>query len=298
MFQTQKSKMFFSLAIIYSIFLSFCCYCTDKNMLFTNITMRRIACFLRESTNNFSSLAIIYGFFLSFWFSGRYNSPRTKYWEELYVSDAKIQTFRVARKSFKGFFLIFCCYWIDKNRVFTNKTVRRIACFRRESTKIWLARNQLWVFLEFLLFFLVGITSHEQNIEKIACFRRKKKSACSQSLIASVVIVPTKICYLPTKQWEESHVSDAKVQKLGSHRSALATISGYISSFWFPGRYNEQDQVSRVLQTQGHNFTDKRWFINKILRRIVCFQRKYKKFGSLAIIYIFSSFQLVGINRH
>ena len=43
--------------------------------------------------------------------------------------------------------------------------------------------------------------------------------------------------------------------------------------------------ISRVLQTQGHNFTDKRWFINKILRRIVCFQRKYKKFGSLAIIH-------------
>ena len=42
--------------------------------------------------------------------------------------------------------------------------------------------------------------------------------------------------------------------------------------------------ISRVLQTQGHKFTDKRWFINKILRRIVCFQRKYKQFGSLAII--------------
>ena len=52
MFQTQKYKIFFSLAIIYSIFLSFCCFCTDKNMLFTNITMRRIACFLRESTKN------------------------------------------------------------------------------------------------------------------------------------------------------------------------------------------------------------------------------------------------------
>ena len=138
MFQTQKYKIFFSLAIIYSIFLSFCCYCTDKNMLFTNITMRRIACFLRESTTisarSLRLLAIIYGYFLSFSFSGRYNSPRKKYWEELYVSDAKIQTFRVARKSFKGFFLIFCCYWIDKNRVFTNNTVRRIACFRRESS--------------------------------------------------------------------------------------------------------------------------------------------------------------------
>ena len=32
-----------------------------------------------------------------------------------------------------------------------------------------------------------------------------------------------------------------------------------------------------MLRTQGHNCTDKQWFINKILRRIVCFQRKYKQ---------------------
>ena len=125
----KKKKKIFSLAIIYSIFLSFCCYCTDKNMLSTNI-MGRITCFLRESTKlsarSLRSLAIIYGFFFSFWFSGRYNSPRTKYWEELYVSDAKIKKFRVARKSFKVFFL---------------------------STHILLARNQLSVFLEFLFFF-------------------------------------------------------------------------------------------------------------------------------------------------
>ena len=110
---------------------------------------------------------------------------------------------------------------------------------------------------------------------------KKKKSACSQSLIAfswvSVVIVPTKICYLPTKQWEESHVSDAKVQQFRLARSArsqqlvgISRVSGFLV-----GIMNKT--ISRVLQTQGHNFTDKRWFINKILRRIVCFQRKYKQ---------------------
>ena len=64
MFQsrTQKYKLFFSLAIIYNIFLSFCCYCTDKNMLFTNITMRRIACFLRESNNN-NNILFLYSAF-------------------------------------------------------------------------------------------------------------------------------------------------------------------------------------------------------------------------------------------
>ena len=74
MFQTQKYNIFFSLAIIYSIIFSFCYYCTDQNMLFTNITMRRIACFLRESTKisarSLHSIAKIYGFFLSFLFSG------------------------------------------------------------------------------------------------------------------------------------------------------------------------------------------------------------------------------------
>ena len=79
--------------------------------------------------------------------------------------------------------------------LFTNKTVRRIACFRRESTKI---------------------------------------SARSQQLVG------------------------------------ISRVSGFLV-----GIMNKT--ISRVLQTQGHNFTDKRWFINKILRRIVCFQRKYKK---------------------
>ena len=130
-FQTQKYKIFFLLAIILSIFLSFCCYCTDKNMLITNITMRRIACFRRKST---------------------------------------------------------------------------------------------------------------------------KMSARSQQLVG------------------------------------ISRVSGFLF-----GIMNKT--ISRVLQTQGHNFTDKRWLINKILKRIVCFQRKYKK-SARSQLYIFSSFQLVGINLH
>ena len=49
----RGKHIFWSLAIIYSFFLSFRSYCTDKNMLFTNKTMRRIACFQRNAKSTY-----------------------------------------------------------------------------------------------------------------------------------------------------------------------------------------------------------------------------------------------------
>ena len=79
MFQTQKQISL--LAIINNFFWSFCRYCTDKYMLFTNKTVRRIM-FPRQKYENFGSLrsrAMIYVFFASFWFSSLYKSSWTRH---------------------------------------------------------------------------------------------------------------------------------------------------------------------------------------------------------------------------
>ena len=79
MFQTQKKIGL--LAIINSFFWSFCCYCTDKNMLFTNKTVRRIMWEeSRKSRLARSARAQWFMFFLaSFWFSGLYKSSWTRH---------------------------------------------------------------------------------------------------------------------------------------------------------------------------------------------------------------------------
>ena len=73
----RRKKKIGLLAIINSFFWSFCCYCTDKNMLFTNKTVRRIM-FPRQNYETFGSLAPLARndlcFFVSFWFSGLYKS--------------------------------------------------------------------------------------------------------------------------------------------------------------------------------------------------------------------------------
>ena len=116
-----------------------------------------------------------------------------------------------------------------------------------------------------------------------------KKSACSQSLLASsgvsVVIVPTKLCYLPTKQREEScfrgkstKISARSLRSRAMIYAFLSRVSGFLVCI----NRHEQD-ILRVLQTQGHVYRQTMWFTNKILRRMP----KYTKFGSLTIIYSF-----------
>ena len=80
MFQTQKYKIFFSLAII--DFLEFLLLLYRQKYAIYQHNNEKNRMFPTRKYENFGSLAIIYGFFLSFWFSSRYNSPRTKYWEE------------------------------------------------------------------------------------------------------------------------------------------------------------------------------------------------------------------------
>ena len=138
---------------------------------FTNKILRRIVYFRRK--NIFRSLAIMYSFFLSF-----------------------------------------CCYCTDQNMLFTNKTMRRIACFRRNAKVqiFWLACNNLWVFLEFLLLF----------------FGRNNSSWTK---------ILTKICYLPTKQWEESCFRGKSTKVSARLLRSRAMIYGFFASFWFSGVY-------------------------------------------------------------
>ena len=72
MFQTQKYKMFFSLEIIYSIFLIFLLLYRQKYVIYQHNNEKNRMCPTRKYENfgSLRSLAIIYGFFLSFWFSG------------------------------------------------------------------------------------------------------------------------------------------------------------------------------------------------------------------------------------
>ena len=209
-------------------------------MLFTNITIRRIACFLRESTKISAALAIIYGFFLSFWFSGRYNSPRTKYWEECMFQTQKYKNFQSFANHLKAF------SWF------------------------------------------------------------------------SVVIESTKIGYLPTKQWEESHVSDAKVQQFGS----LAINYGFFSIFFFfffffffGSLLLVMNKILRRLHVSDAKIQQQKFgllsiinsfflsfccyctnknmlFTNKTVRRIACFRRKSTKISARSLAQ-----QLVGISR-
>ena len=143
--------------------------------------------------------------------------------------------------------------------LFTNKTMRIIACFRRNAKvqTFWLACYNLWVFLKFFFFFFfVGITRHVSDA-------KKKKSACSQSLIASsgvyVVIVPTKICYLPTKQWEESCFRGKSTKISARSLRSRAMIYGFFASFWFSGLYKSSwtRHITSVTNTNTRTCTDK-----------------------------------------
>ena len=104
------------------------------------------------------------------------------------------------------------------------------------------------------------------------------------------------------------YVSDAKVQKFRLARSARSiSFMGFsqVSCFLvcimnktiiYHECYEHNDII--ILPTNIDSST------MCTLRKIVCFQRRYKKkIGSLASlarnhVYIFSSFQRVGINRH
>ena len=114
--------------------------------------------------------------------------------------------------------------------------------------------------------------------------------------------------------WEESHVSDAKVPKFRLEaRSArshsfmcFSRVSGFLGrnkSSWTRPYHESTLRVSRVLQ--GHNLLYRQkltmWFINRILRRIVCFRpQNTTNFGSLAISIAFSCVSgfLIGIKIH
>ena len=74
-----------------------------QTMWFTNKILRRIACFRHTHKKMACSQSCI-AFFSSFWFSGRYK-------KKTYVSDAKVQKFRLARSArsqpLMGFFSSF-----------------------------------------------------------------------------------------------------------------------------------------------------------------------------------------------
>ena len=58
----RRKNIFWSLANIYSFFLSFCCYCTDKNMIFTNKQWEEShVSDVTRKYKHFGSLAIIKG---------------------------------------------------------------------------------------------------------------------------------------------------------------------------------------------------------------------------------------------
>ena len=96
------------------------------------------------------------------------------------------------------------------------------------------------------------------------------KMACSQSFIAFSRVSGRYVKYVPTQ----------KVHKFRLAISARLNVSyEFFSSFLFSNQYNEQlKTISRVLRAQGHIVpTNSDLSTMYILRRIVCFQRRYKK---------------------
>ena len=94
--------------------------------------------------------------------------------------------------------------------------------------------------------------------------------------------------------WEESHVSDAKVPKFRVARSARS------QSFMCFSRVSGRNKSSWTRQGYILLYRQTMWFINIILRRVVCFRPKNTpKNGSLAISIAFSwvSGFLVGIKK-
>ena len=176
-------------------------------------------------------------------------------------------------------------------------------------------------------------------MRRIVCFRVSGSSVSSLGIITKQInqhkdILPTKYVILPTRYYwliEKNHMFPTqKYQNFGSLAPLACNYLWVLFEFHFSGRKKiiMKRTISRVLRAQGHNllYRQTMWFINKILRRIVCFRpkntnnfgslaisysfflifwfsgrckknptRKYKNFGSLAIIYgVFSSFWFSG----
>ena len=174
--------------------------------------------------------------------------------------------------------------------------MRRIACFRRnvKVQKLWLFCNHLWVFLE--NFFLGGryITRHEQNIEKIVCFRRKKISllAIINSFFWSFCCYCTyKNMLFTNKTVRRIMFPRQKFENFGS-LAPLVRNDVFFASFWFSGLYKSSwTRHYYECYKKKDMYRQTMWFTNEILRRM----QKYTKFGSLTIIYsFFSSFWFSG----
>ena len=224
-------------------------------MWFTNKILRRIACFRHTHTKMACSQSCIAFSQVSGFLVGI---------KKTYVSDAKVQKFRFARSArsqpLMGFSRVSGRYKSSWTRPYNE-------CYEHKDT---LYRQTMW-FTNTIL-------------RRIACFRHTQKkwlARKSQSFIAFSRVSGRYV----------KHFSDAKVQIFWLVLSARSI--SFFSSFLFL----MNKTISRVLRTQSWTYcTDKQWLISNVyywdLRRIVCFQRRYKKSArslrSLAILYTFS----------
>ena len=166
-------------------------------------------------------LAIMYSCFSSFWFSGRYK-------KNIYVSDAKVQKFRLARSArsqpLMGFSRVSGRYKSSWTRPYNE-------CYEHKDT---LYRQTMW-FTNTIL-------------RRIACFRHTQKMACSQiaiiySFFSSFLFLMNKTIlrvlrtqswtYCTDKQWLisnvyieiwESYVFNADITKSARSLRSLAIL--------------------------------------------------------------------------
>ena len=231
-------------------------------MWFTNKILRRIACFRHTHTQKWLAPQSCIAF-------SQVSGFLVGIKKKTYVSDAKVQKFRLAcsarSQPLMGFSRVSGRYKSSWTRPYNE-------CYEHKDT---LYRQTMW-FTNTIL-------------RRIACFRHTKKMACSQIAI---------IYSFFSSFWS---VCKKKFRRKSTNILARRSIS-FFSSFLFL----MNKTISRVLRTQSWTYLYRQTggLISNVyywdLRRIVCFQRRYKKIGSLAslarnLVYIFSSFQRVVI---
>ena len=133
-------------------------------------------------------------------------------WEELYVSDARVP--KISARSLRSLAIlwVFSSFWFSgRNKSSWTRTYHE--CYEHKDI-------------------------YQQNIKKNRMFQTQKYKIFF-SLAIIIALSWVSVVIVPTKQWEESHVSYAKAQQFGS----LAINYGFFSSFWGfflggEGRYN------------------------------------------------------------
>ena len=173
-------------------------------------------------THKIGLLAIIYSFFLSFW------SVYVKY-----VSDAKVQKFRLARFArsiyFMGFSQVSCFLVCIMNK--TISRVLRTQGHNYSTDKHWfiynvyIEKNRMFSTQIFFKNWLARFARSQSCIHFLQFPTCRYKSSFNKAIYHGItninettqgLIISVKICYWPTKHWEESHVFNAKYENIGS----------------------------------------------------------------------------------